>query len=99
MDHKDRSGGAQSGSSASRLIPNMTNVHMRIDAKQRRCGGAETNRLTKTALQQADPTPVPVLSQDSYSPVYVLKLVSIDVLHNETEQESDVLQRKGIRHA
>jgi len=72
---------------------------MRIYKKQRRWGEAEGNRLTKAALQRADPTPVLVLSPDFYGPIYDSKAFSIDVLHNETEQESDVLQTKGMRHA
>jgi len=77
----------------------MTNVDMRSDAKQRRSGDAESSRLTKTAGQQVDPIPLPVLCQDCDGPVYEPKAVSIDVLHTEPEQESDVLQRKGMRHA
>ena len=68
----NRRGLAQSGSSASHLLLNMTNVHMRIDAKERRCGRAEGDWLTNTALQQPDPTPAPVLSQYSYGPIYEL---------------------------
>jgi hypothetical protein len=72
---------------------------MRIDKKQRRWGEAGGNWLTKAALQQGDPAPVLVLSRCSYGPVCESSVVSIDVLHNETEQESDVLQMKGMRHA
>jgi hypothetical protein len=60
----------QSDSSASHLIVNMTNVHMRSGAKERRCGGAEGNRLTKTALQRADPTPVTVNRKCAMSNLY-----------------------------
>ena len=67
-----RHGLAQSGSSESHLILNMMNVHMRIDAKERRCGDAEGNRLTKTPVQQANPNPVSVLSQYSYDAIYEL---------------------------
>ena len=69
---RPRRGLARSGGSASHLILNLTNVHMRIDAKERRRGDAEGNRLTKTALQQADRTPVPALSRYSYGPIYEL---------------------------
>jgi RHS repeat-associated protein len=50
----------------------MAKVHMRIDAKQRRCGGAEGNRLSKTAVQVGSPNPVSVLSQYSYDAIYEL---------------------------
>ena len=65
-------GPAQTGSSAPRLILNMTNVHMRSDTKERRCGDAEGNRLTKTALPSGNPNPVSVLSQYTYDPIYEL---------------------------
>jgi hypothetical protein len=65
---------AQSGSSASHLILNMTNVQMRNDAEERRCGDAEGNRLSKTAVQAGNPNPVSVLSQYSYDPIYELAL-------------------------
>jgi hypothetical protein len=52
----------------------MANVQMTVDAKPRRCGDAEGNRLTKTAVQAGNPNPVSVLSQYSYDPIYELAL-------------------------
>jgi hypothetical protein len=68
-----RPGLTQRGSSASHLRVNMTNVHMRIDTRERRRGDAEGNRLT-TAVQAGNPNPVSVLSQYSYDPIYELAL-------------------------
>jgi hypothetical protein len=65
---------AQNGGSGSHLILKMTNLQMRIDAKERRCGDAEGSRLTKSAVQAGDPNPVSVLSQYSYDPIYELSL-------------------------
>jgi RHS repeat-associated protein len=67
-----RRGLAQGGSFALHLILSMTNVHRRVDAEERRCGDAESNRLTKTAVQAGNPNPVSVLSQYSYDPIYEL---------------------------
>ena len=50
----------------------MVNGDIFINARDRKTYDAVGNRTSKTALQQADPTPVSVLSQYSYDPTYQL---------------------------
>jgi YD repeat-containing protein len=68
----------QSDGAAPHPILNMTNVHMSIDAEERRPDAAAGNRTTKTALQQADPTPVSALSEFSYDNIYQLTQTLVD---------------------
>ena len=53
-------------------VLNTIKAHMFINAKERRCDDAAGNRLTKTAVQQADPNPVSVTSNYSYDDLYQL---------------------------
>jgi RHS repeat-associated protein len=59
----------------------MVNVNMLTNATERKAFDrflAAGNRTSKTALQQADPTPVSVLSQYSYDNIYQLTQTLVD---------------------
>jgi RHS repeat-associated protein len=51
---------------------------MSIDAEERRPDAAAGNRTSKTGLQQADPTPVSVVSEYSYDNIYQLTQTLVD---------------------